>query len=185
MKMGFIQWATTASFRAGLALVATVFCTNSLAESNDSRTFRLRDAPDQSVTSSTTASLPIYKTYYELSQAQKDYLNRAYEHMGEGDEPPYPVEGMIQFARPLTLAQQRLEAEGAIYLVIDVSAEGDALSVTRYGSAGDEMDQFATSLAMLTKYKPALCRGVPCPQQFPFAFEFKFRISTGELRHSD
>jgi hypothetical protein len=44
--------------------------------------------------------------------------------------------------------------------------------VKAIGSPSPEMTQFAASVLLLTKFKPAICGGQPCKMDYPFRFAF-------------
>ena len=73
---------------------------------------------------------------------------------------------MNEATTPLT------RAAGDLYLVAEVDANGEAQSVTAYGSPDPDMTKFAASALLLQKFKPALCTGTPCAQKFPFSLGF-------------
>jgi hypothetical protein len=118
-------------------------------------------------------NLPINKQYHELSASEKQELHSYYEHMGEGDEPPFPAEGLRPLFRAISKGQQQLLVEGDLFLIADVDTDGAVTSVKAIGSPSEDMTKFAASVLMLTKFKPALCKGQPCKMQFPLSFRFK------------
>lgn len=116
--------------------------------------------------------VPIDKRYEDFSADEKARLAAMYESMGPNDEPPFPADGRRLIIKALHRAQERLLVTGALDLVVDVSAEGEATRVSVLRSPSKQMTQFAVQLMMLTRFKPALCDGVPCAQQYPFAIGF-------------
>jgi hypothetical protein len=119
-----------------------------------------------------STKIPINKRYAELTPEQKTVLASYYESMGPEDEPPFPEDGTGVIIKPLVKAQHKLLVTGPLRLIVDVSPEGDATSVKAIGSPSPEMTRFAASVLLLTKFKPALCAGVPCAQQYVFYLDF-------------
>lgn len=126
----------------------------------------IRDVIAQSTT------IPIRKRYSEMTQSEKDVIRGFYTSMGPTDEPPFPAAGLEPLVRALHKAQSKLLVSGDLYLVAEVDANGDAQSVTAYGSPDPDMTKFAASALLLQKFKPALCKGTPCSQRFPFSLRF-------------
>ena len=121
----------------------------------------------------TSRELPFDKKYEEFNPAQKAILSAMYEHMEEGDEPPFPRDGLEPVIRLIHKAQARYLADGDLTLVVEVGEDGVATSVKAIGMPDKELVKFATSVVLLIPYKPARCKGVPCSQQFPYFFAFE------------
>lgn len=122
-----------------------------------------------------STKIPFNKRYNELTPEQKAFLLSMYEGFDPEDEPPFPVDGLGPPTRAIVKAQSRLLVTGLLYLIVDVSAEGEATSVSAVGSPSPEMTKFAASVMLLTKFKPAMCAGVPCAQKYPFHLDFSVR----------
>jgi hypothetical protein len=118
------------------------------------------------------SSLPIDKRYSELTAEEKAIVIGWYEKVEAGDEPPFPVDGLRPIYDALRKAQANLLVGGELILVADVGADGKPTRVTALGSPSSEMTKFASSVLLLTKFKPAVCGGKPCKMQFPFRFKF-------------
>ena len=59
-------------------------------------------------------------------------------------------------------------------MAVTVGPDGKATKVEDYGGVRNlEMSGFAQALLLLTEYKPATCKGVPCTMQFPFVLQMK------------
>lgn len=116
--------------------------------------------------------LPLDKRYEELSPEDKAALNSVYENMGPGDEPPFPAQGLRPFYEAVAQAQQRLLATGELALVATVAADGQVAAVKAIGSPKPEMTKAASTILLLTRFKPALCKGIPCRMDYAFHFVF-------------
>ena len=116
--------------------------------------------------------IPYSKAYAQLSEKEKRELRDVYEHMGPGDEPPYPIDGYRYIFQAFAKAQNKLLVEGMLDIAVTVDAEGNGTGVTVYATPDPEMAKAVAMLMMLEKYKPALCGGKPCTQQFPLQVKF-------------
>jgi hypothetical protein len=124
-----------------------------------------------------STSLPIDKRYDQLTPEQQQTLASQYEAMGEGDEPPFPRDGLRPILRALSEAQRHLLVSGELKLVVQVNAEGRATGVSRVGPPiDDQMTSLAAKVLMLTPFKPARCKGTPCAQDYPFSIEFQVKL---------
>ena len=119
--------------------------------------------------------IPINKRYSELSSEEKEAVNRYYEKIEPGDEPPFPVEGLRPIHSAVAAAQQKLLVSGQLVLVASVGPDGNVTEVKAIGSPSVEMVQTAGSIVALSKFKPARCNGQPCKMDFPFVFDFAVR----------
>lgn len=117
--------------------------------------------------------IPINKKYEELSAEQKDSLNQFYESMGPGDEPPFPADGLKPIHHAMAKAQQKFLVSGDLMLIAAVASDGNVTQVKAIGSPSPEMTKFASTVLLLTKFKPALCKGAPCTMDYPFHFKFQ------------
>jgi hypothetical protein len=117
-------------------------------------------------------NIPINRSYYELTPSERARFNGHYEHIAEGDEPPFPAHGLYELLDPVRKAQQKLLVEGDLSLVATVDASGSVTHVKALGSPSPEMTQFAARVLMLTKFKPAVCGGSPCQMDFPLYLRF-------------
>jgi hypothetical protein len=118
-------------------------------------------------------TIPLNRRYGELTQEQKVAFHANYEQIADGDEPPFPVDGLRPIVDALTKAQGKLLVKGDLRLLVDVDANGDAVSVSAVGSPSPEMTKVAASVLLLTKYKPAVCAGQACKMQYPFSLSFR------------
>jgi hypothetical protein len=117
-------------------------------------------------------TLPPDKTYPELSEADKARLRSLYEQMGPEDEPPFPARGYGPLMRAMSTVQRKLHIEGMVDIGVIVGLDGRASQVKVYGSPDPQLTTVVANVLMLEKYKPALCRGTPCVQEFPFKANF-------------
>jgi hypothetical protein len=125
------------------------------------------------------SKIPLDKTYAEFSPAEKATLHAMYESMPPGDEPPFPVDGMRPVFDSIRKGQQIVRSRGKLNLVVTVGADGTATEVANLGGVGGvnalEITQYAESVLLMTRFKPAVCGGRPCKSQFPFHLDLKMR----------
>ena len=117
--------------------------------------------------------IPNNKRYDELTADEKASVNRYYERIEPGDEPPFPTDGLRPIDSALLKAQAKLLVSGELFLVASVGTDGQVTEVKTIGSPSPDMTQFAASVLMLTRFKPALCHGQPCRMEFPFRYLFR------------
>ena len=118
-------------------------------------------------------SLPPDKRHAELSAEEKASLKAQYEHLGEGDEPPYPAEGQMAIFLSLRRAHEDsgLQHKGAVLAYVKVDPRGKPVSVSVSQSPDPDITEVLVTALMAQSYKPALCNGGACTMEFPFRAE--------------
>ena len=119
------------------------------------------------------SAIPFDKPYELLTPTEQARVKSVYESMGAGDEPPFPIGGLATLYDPLTKGQQRLLVEGAFIAEVTVSSKGEGVAITVFKTPSERVTKFVAGIALLTKYKPALCQGVPCEMAFPIRMQLK------------
>lgn len=119
--------------------------------------------------------VPPDKTYAELTPEEKQRIKSFYEPMTEEDEPPYPEHGLRAILEAALKLQHGLLVDGAMFLAVSVDASGKGTSVAVYQSPDEQLTRAMAGVLMFTRYKPAICHGVPCKMEYPFRFQFKVR----------
>jgi hypothetical protein len=132
------------------------------------------DAPVGSLIRRTaaTGSIPFDKPYGELNEEQKNSLKSVYENMGPDDEPPYPIKGVRKIMKAFVTIGEKLQAEGQVHMLVDVDSGGNATSVSILKTPDPQIAQYMANVLMLEKYKPAICKGQPCAQQYNFQMKY-------------
>jgi hypothetical protein len=116
-----------------------------------------------------SSTLPLNIGYDAFTPEQKRLFHSYYPALEEGDEPPYPRNGLQEFYKLMSKVTGRYEAKGELAIFVLVGADGRAQSVSmRGGIDDDEVRKLAGYGAGLIQYKPALCQGKPCPMMFEF-----------------
>jgi hypothetical protein len=119
-----------------------------------------------------TGPIPFDKPYRELTEEQKNSLKSVYENMGQEDEPPYPIKGIKRIMKAFSTIGEKLQAEGVVHMLVDVDSAGTATSVSVLKTPDPEIAQYMANVLMLEKYKPAICKGQPCAQQYNFEMKY-------------
>ena len=157
-----------------VALSVLVFPVLALpAESLPATPYSLREEepPTGSNISRPTAkgsALPFNKRYNELTPEQQRLVKSQYEPMAEGDEPPFPANGLRNIYKAIADALPRLNGEGELSMFVEINSQGKATAVSVLKSPSAEMTQVVASVLMFEPYKPAVCSGAPCAMSFPF-----------------
>ena len=121
---------------------------------------------------------PFDKRYAELTPEQQQAVKADANIQREGDEPPFPLNGLGQVSRSMAKLQQLIQVEGPLVLRVEVDARGNAESVAVFKSPNSDMTQFTAKALMIEKYKPAVCEGKPCARPFVFAVDFIRSVRT-------
>jgi hypothetical protein len=119
--------------------------------------------------------IPINRRYDELTSEEKASILQYYEAMEPSDEPPFPSNGLQPIYDAIQKAQALMLVTGEMLLFVMINAEGVATEVTAINSPSPDMTRFASSVLLLTKFKPALCKGQPCKMEYPFGFVFRVK----------
>jgi len=120
------------------------------------------------------SKIPLDKTYGQLTPEQRDALHAMYESLAPGDEPAFPEEGIKPIFDIVKKAQHILQARGELNMAVTVGPDGKATKVESFGNVYNiQMNEITQQVLLLTKYKPALCKGSPCTSQFRFTQKLK------------
>lgn len=120
------------------------------------------------------SKIPLNKTYAQLTPEQKEILHSMYENIAPGDEPPFPEKGIKPIFNAVSNAQYILQARGDLNMRVTVGPDGKAVQVEDFSDVHNaQMREALQNALMLTKYKPAICKGEPCTMQFKFSQSLK------------
>ena len=151
-----------------------------LARPKVENTFQQRQAePDTGTLLAKTdvrSPLPTNVGWDGLTPEQKDIVRNGYPALEPGDDPPYPLNGTVEFNRLAVAVAGKYDARGMLRLHVLVGADGKAKEVRKVGSFDDDVIRYVASAAMALRYKPAVCHGQPCEMVYPIAIEFTRRL---------
>jgi len=142
----------------------------------EQRTFRIVNSEThvRSLIPAETSISPVSgNRWADMSESEKQVVKRRYPALEDGDEPPYPIDGM----RPLSASLTKLGYvdpgfEGIVRMNVLVGADGKARSATAVGKLPPEVAKYIGGVLIITGYKPAVCHGKPCDMLFPFFTNF-------------
>jgi hypothetical protein len=150
------------------------------ARSKPENTFQQRQAEPNTGTllakTEVRSALPSNVGWDGLTPEQKDIVRGRYPALEPGDDPPYPVNGLVEFNRLILAAAGKFNARGLLRLNVLVGADGKAKEVRRVGSFDDDVVRFVAGAAMALRYKPAVCHGQPCEMLYPVAMEITHKL---------
>ena len=111
--------------------------------------------------------------YHELPPEDRARLHDQYERMAEGDEPPFPLNGLRSILDPIRQGQVKLQVTGKLHLIATIGPDGKVREVKALSSPSPEMTRFAAQIMAVTRYKPALCGGQACTMDLPLRVNFQ------------
>lgn len=124
----------------------------------------------------TGISVPIDKSYAQLTVEEQRRVKSLYQSMGDGDVPPYPLHGQREIIEAAQKLQKTLRVTGELTLAVTVNAKGEPINVEMLRSPNKEMTKEMAEVLMLQKYSPASCKGVPCQMQYPLRINFEVHL---------
>jgi hypothetical protein len=166
--------ALVALLAAALSLSA---CTFAYADGLPEAKFELKQAvastgsniPRRVVTGS---KIPINRRYADLTDEQQEIVKSQYEAMRPTDEPPFPANGLLPLFESVHKVQQKVLAQGELVIFVDIDAAGEPSRASVIKSPDPQLTRAVAEVLMLTKFKPAVCRGQPCAMGYPFRMSF-------------
>lgn len=120
------------------------------------------------------SEIPFDKSYGELTREQQLMVRAEYESMGADDEPPFPLRGLKKLFHRAEEAAGIWSSAGEMDIRVLVGADGKALSARIYSTPDMDMARALAGLMLGEAYKPALCAGTPCAQEFRWRMKFEY-----------
>ncbi|VXC30299.1 MORN repeat-containing protein [Massilia sp. 9I] len=118
-------------------------------------------------------STPMEASWQELTPAQQAMIRSAYPALDDRDEPPYPLKGgRAWYGDVAKLYRKFTDYRGDALVYVTVGADGKPTSVSTYGVPHKEFARYLGMVAMIQRFKPALCAGTPCEMLYPIKFRF-------------
>ncbi|MBB3118121.1 energy transducer TonB [Pseudoduganella violacea] len=156
-----------------VALIGTLLAASMGALAQERYTLKRDDPPIGSNIKRDAAigRLPLNKSYGDLTPEQQLIVKAPYASMGEGDEPPFPEKGLASIYKAMHTIHGYIYEDGAIDMEVVVDRDGKPLNVLVYKTPDARASETMALVLMSTKFKPALCGGKPCQQNFLFRAE--------------
>lgn len=119
-------------------------------------------------------TIPATDPYDKLTAEQRRDFRALFSNLAEGDDPPYPLDGLLPVANALAfaLADGAVES-GELFLTVRVDEKGEPQSTSVYATPSQRISKEAATVLMKIRYKPATCAGKPCTSEFPFTARFE------------
>jgi len=116
---------------------------------------------------------PMDATWQELTPAQQGLIRGAYPALDDGDEPPYPLKGTRAWYGDVAKLYRRFtDYRGNALVYVTVGADGKPTTASTFGVPHQEFARYLAMVAMIQRFKPALCAGTPCAMIYPIKFLF-------------
>ena len=148
------------------------------AVAQDSPSYRLKDPTIQPGSTvrleiAGDSAVPFNAAYHELTPEQQAFVKSQYEGMGPDDEPPYPLRGRVAMFKAMREVVLTRQAFGVVEMSVLVGADGAGKSVKIYKTPEPGTAKAVAFILLNQKYKPALCKGQPCEQEFPLSVDLQ------------
>ena len=121
------------------------------------------------------AQLPIDARYADLTAGQRATMAADYKNMPDGDEPPYPVDGLRPVAKASARFGYTFNPVGQLVVGVMVDAQGQPGDISVYKSPDPELTRLVASVLSQQSYKPAVCSGQPCARPWVLRLDFPRR----------
>lgn len=120
-----------------------------------------------------TMTIQAAEPYDRLTAEEKAQFRALFTDLAPGDEPPYPLDGLLPVAKSLVFAlADGTVVEGDLFMTVRVDEKGVPQSTNVYATPSSRISREAATVLMAAKYKPAVCAGKPCTSEFPFKAHF-------------
>ena len=110
---------------------------------------------------------PVNKIYANLNASERAAFHALYEEVKDGDEPPFPLEGLRPVFRQLMPILVALRVSGQATLFIAVDSDGKATGLRIGKGSTPEITKYLSQIIANTRFKPAICGGKRCAMEFP------------------
>lgn len=125
----------------------------------------------------TATSLVSGARWADLTESERRVIKGDYPALEDGDEPPYPIDGMRRLHTAMTkVGYVDSSFSGYFHMNVLVGADGKPKSATVVGKLPPEAAQYLGGVLMMTTYKPAVCHGQPCAMLFPLVTHFEIKL---------
>jgi hypothetical protein len=114
------------------------------------------------------SEVPTDVGYARLKLEQRQLVNSYFPALEEGDEPPYPAYGPLEFYELMSSLTGSLQLRGDVMIYANVGADGKVAGVDLLGLDTPDLRRRVTAGLTGMRFKPAVCRGQPCAMRYPF-----------------
>ncbi|WP_338848046.1 hypothetical protein V8J88_04435 [Massilia sp. W12] len=118
------------------------------------------------------SNISLNKSWDELPEKEKNIVRGYYEKMPAGDEPPFPLEGLMPLYTAFSGAHRKMGIAGDLNLIARIGSDGTVQEVKNYSRLSSQAVSVYAKIVLLTKFKPAKCAGQACVMDFPLHFSF-------------
>lgn len=120
----------------------------------------------------TYRSLPLDRSWANLSSSDVELVRNQYEGLRAHEEPPFPAGGLAQLARELSALQRQQNLHGELQALVNVDAAGRVTGVTWQMSPEQGAVAGLNEILERTRFEPATCAHSACAMAFPLHVEF-------------
>lgn len=165
-----------------LGLCGAALANQAAAPPSPKQKFSLRAAEQESGSNisrrlASNWSVPLDRTWEEMSPEHRRIWSSQYQGMGPSDEPPFPRRGLQSIHRAFERhARSHVQSSGFVEMHVEVDAEGVAKEIRVLSSPGDDVTRVMAAILLFETYKPARCDGQPCAMAFPICFELSTKL---------
>jgi hypothetical protein len=121
-------------------------------------------------------TIPLRKTYAKMSAAEKRTVHSWFPMIDDGDEPPYPLYGLMPISTRIAEGRSFVGGEwaGPLKLYVDVDAQGNPTGASVFATPNKAIADYALVEVLKHKFKPAVCAGKPCAMKYPVVLQFGY-----------
>lgn len=120
----------------------------------------------------TYRSLPLDRTWANLSSSDVELVRNQYEGLRAHEEPPFPAGGLGQLASELSALQRQQNLRGELQALISVDAGGRVTAVSWQMTPKQGEVAGLNEILERTRFEPATCANSACAMAFPLHVEF-------------
>ena len=124
------------------------------------------------------SKVPFDKSYFELTENQKEIFRENYSGMPKTDAPPFPKEGLQAIYLPIIKGHRKKPVESDIFAIAVVSSFGKVVKVDVYKAPHRKMAELVSAVIFRTQFDAAICDGSPCAMEFPLEMSLNVEASS-------
>ena len=120
--------------------------------------------------------IPFDQPYSGLSPQQQALIKDQYEPMAEGDEPPYPRDGLRAVVDAVLKVADYTRDSGVVTLHLEINPQGGVHAVRVLQSPDMEFSKLVAREMVDLPFKPAVCQGRPCRMAYLVNYNITRRL---------